>query len=181
MVLLEKEQELSRVEGELEKLQPFKEQQVRQEQEISSLERELEEARFCHENYVRQLKTQFLQERRAYDAQMATRVRVMTQRASQQASKCLEEHTVKIRSENKQLRAELKQLIETTNDLQLQKKRLSRQYNTLLREHQLNQDLQRLSVYGTTRSTGWGRGNEGGRNGRTLPEISSPHTSSVLQ
>ena len=98
----------------------------------------------------------------------------------QQASKCLEEHTVKIRSENKQLRAELKQLIETTNDLQLQKKRLSRQYNTLLREHQLNQDLQRLSVYGTTRSTGGG-GNEGGRNGRTLPEISSPHTSSVLQ
>ena len=47
------------------------------------LERQLEEARFRHENHVRQLKTQFLRERRAYDAEMAARVRAMTQRASQ--------------------------------------------------------------------------------------------------
>ena len=88
----------------------------------------------------------------------------------QQASECLEEHTAKIRSENKRLRAELKELIETTNNLQLQKKRLSRQYNTLLREHQLNQDLHRLSVYGGVRGNG----------SSTLPDIHSPHTSSVL-
>lgn len=100
----------------------------------------------------------------------------------QQASECLEEHTARIRSENKRLRAELKQLIETTNDLQLQKKRLSRQYNTLLREHQLNEDLQRLSVYGTRSVGGGGRRSVGGKTGGTLPDIiSSPCSSSVLQ
>ena len=61
----------------------LQEQQVRQEQEIGALERQLEEAVFRHENHVRRMKTQFLQERRAYDAEMAARVRVMTQRASQ--------------------------------------------------------------------------------------------------
>ena len=61
----------------------IQEQQVRQEQEISSLERQLEEAVFHHENHVRRMKTQFLQERRAYDAEMAARVRLMTQRADQ--------------------------------------------------------------------------------------------------
>lgn len=60
----------------------LQEQQVRQEQEIGALERQLEEAVFRHENHVRKMKTQFLQERRAYDAEMAARVRAMTQRAS---------------------------------------------------------------------------------------------------
>lgn len=59
------------------------EQQVRQEQEINVLERQLEEAKFRHENHVRSMKTQFLQEKRAYEAEMALRVRTMTQRASQ--------------------------------------------------------------------------------------------------
>lgn len=61
----------------------LQEQQVRQEQEIGMLERQLEEAKFRHENHVRSMKTQFLQEKRAYDAKMAARVRTMTQRASQ--------------------------------------------------------------------------------------------------
>ena len=61
----------------------LQEQQTQQEQEIGALERELEEAVFRHENHVRKMKTQFLRERRAYDAEMAARVRLMTQRASQ--------------------------------------------------------------------------------------------------
>ena len=59
----------------------------------------------------------------------------------QQASDCLKEHTQRIRTENHQLRSELQRLIETTNDLQLQKKHLEKQYQALLREHQYNQDL----------------------------------------
>ena len=51
---------------------------------------------------------------------------------------------MKIRTENQGLRVELKQLIETTTDLQRQKKRLIRQYHSLLREHQLSRELQRL-------------------------------------
>ena len=43
----------------------------------------MEETKFRHENHVRRMKTQFLRERRAYDAEMASQVRLMTQRASQ--------------------------------------------------------------------------------------------------
>ena len=62
----------------------------------------------------------------------------------QQATECLKKHTLDIKLENQRLRSELQQIIEETNDLQLQKKRLDKQYRTLLREHQFNQDLQRL-------------------------------------
>ena len=64
--------------------------------------------------------------------------------APQQATECLKKHTLDIKLENQRLRSELQQIIEETNDLQLQKKRLDKQYRTLLREHQFNQDLQRL-------------------------------------
>ena len=43
---------------------------------------------FRHENHARKMKTQFLQERRAYDAEMAARVRAMTQRASKVTVVC---------------------------------------------------------------------------------------------
>ena len=62
----------------------------------------------------------------------------------QQATECLKKHTHEIKLENQQLRNELQQIIEETNDLQLQKKKLDKQYRSLMREHQFNQDLQRL-------------------------------------
>jgi chromosome segregation ATPase len=63
---------------------------------------------------------------------------------SQQASECLKKHTHEIKLENQRLRSELQQVIDATNDLQMQKKKLDKQYRSLLREHQFNQDLQRL-------------------------------------
>lgn len=63
---------------------------------------------------------------------------------SQQAAECLKKHTHEIKLENQHLRSELQQIIDATNDLQLQKKKLDKQYHSLLREHQFNQDLQRL-------------------------------------
>ena len=62
----------------------------------------------------------------------------------QQATECLKKHTYEIKMENQRLRSELQQIIEATNDLQSQKKKLDKQYRSLLREHQFNQDLQRL-------------------------------------
>lgn len=62
----------------------------------------------------------------------------------QQATEYLQEHTSHIKTENQRLRKELQQLIDMTNDLQLQKKRLEKQYQTLLQEHQFNQDLKQL-------------------------------------
>ena len=49
-----------------------------------------------------------------------------------------------MKSENHKLRSELQQLIETTNDLQLQKRRLEKQYRTLLQEQQASHNMQLL-------------------------------------
>lgn len=48
--------------------------------------------------------------------------------------------------ENKHLRAELHDLIEATQGLQSQKKRLERQRQALLRERELQEDLKKLHL-----------------------------------
>ena len=63
---------------------------------------------------------------------------------AQEVTEHLTEHTSLIKTENHRLRKELQDLIETTNDLQVQKKRLERQYQALLQEHQYNQSIQQL-------------------------------------
>ena len=62
----------------------------------------------------------------------------------QQAAEFLKRHTQHIKVENHQLRKELQDLIDVTNALQLQKKKLEKQYSDLLREHQFSQNLQML-------------------------------------
>lgn len=62
----------------------------------------------------------------------------------QQASVCLAQHTKQIQVENRELRQNLQELIDVTTSLQLQKRRLEKQYSGLLREHQFSQNLQQL-------------------------------------
>ena len=137
-----------------------------QEQEICRLEEELEERRFQHEDRIRSMKTKFLKEKKTFEESTEARIRSMAEAANkvscvsylhdmlfttnsllkytQQATECLKKHTHEIKLENQRLRSELQQIIEATNDLQLQKKKLDKHYRSLLREHQFNQDLQRL-------------------------------------
>ena len=62
----------------------------------------------------------------------------------QEASDCLEKHTQRIRVENHKLRRELQELINHTSAMQLHKKRLENQYQSLLREHHFSQSLKQL-------------------------------------
>ena len=59
----------------------------------------------------------------------------------QQASESMERQTRTIKLENKELRRELKGLIELTNALQQQKTGLEKQYKSLKHEHQFNYEL----------------------------------------
>ena len=56
--------------------------QQEQEQEISRLEWQLEEMRFQHEDKVRRLKTQFLMDKRAFEETIEDLIRTEAQRAS---------------------------------------------------------------------------------------------------
>jgi len=65
---------------------------------------------------------------------------------SQQADVCVRQHSQQIIEENKSLRAKLYGLIEATQGLQAQKKRLQRQHQALLRERELQEDLKKLRL-----------------------------------
>ena len=131
-----------------------------QEQEISQLERVVEDKKFDHENKVRILKAKFLEEKRLFEVAMEDHIRTMADQANsvqpppqyeiwtiiffffiQQAAKCLKDQTERIRRENHELRHQLVSLIQTTDELQSQKRKLEKQYKALLHEHQFNQEL----------------------------------------
>lgn len=52
---------------------------------------------------------------------------------TQEASRCLQEHSQMVRNENHRLREELRRLIDTSGELQTLRTRLETQYQTLLR------------------------------------------------
>ena len=53
-----------------------------QEQEISRLEEELEEQRFRHEDRIRSMKTKFLKEKKAFEEATEARIRAMADSAN---------------------------------------------------------------------------------------------------
>lgn len=53
-----------------------------QEQEISRLEEELEEQRFQHEDRIRSMKTKFLKEKKAFEEATEARIRAMADSAN---------------------------------------------------------------------------------------------------
>ena len=111
---------------------------------------------------------------------VCARVNACILSTQQQASECLKEHTQRIRTENQQLRSELQRLIETTNDLQLRKKHLGKQYQALLQEHQYNQDLLQMRGSAFRNLEGGSDYNFSGAGTRSpgisLPEISRAST-----
>lgn len=62
----------------------------------------------------------------------------------QEAKQCLDEHTRRIKDENRLLRKELLQLIRRTRALHEHRQELEEQHKTLLREVQYSRDLKKL-------------------------------------
>ena len=58
----------------------------------------------------------------------------------------MKQHSQQVVKENRTLRVELHELIEATQGLQVQKKRLERQHQALLRERELQEDLKKLRL-----------------------------------
>ena len=58
----------------------------------------------------------------------------------------MKQHSQQMVEENRTLRVELHELIEATQGLQVQKKRLERQHQALLRERDLQEDLKSLRL-----------------------------------
>ena len=105
-----------------------------------------------HTAAMTNLATQVHETHTAAMTNLATQVHVLALSSqlpllpTQQADVCVKQHSRQIMEENKRLRVELHELIEATQGLQAQKKRLEHQYQTLLREKELQEDLKKLRL-----------------------------------
>lgn len=143
-LMLEKEAELALTNNELAELEEYQALQRDQKAEIAHLEQEVHMMRGKHSEAIQKLKSQFLREKRSYQRESDDKIQEMAQQASQEAKQCLDEHTHRIKDENRLLRKELLQLIRRTRALHEHRQELEEQHKTLLREVQYSRDLKKL-------------------------------------
>ncbi|XP_002738993.1 coiled-coil domain-containing protein 166-like [Saccoglossus kowalevskii] len=143
-ILLEKEAELAKTKKELDDLEEFKRLQADQVQRIKDLEKEVMKMRGKHTDTIQKLKTQFLSEKRNYQQDSESKVNELAKQANREALHCLNEHTSRIKDENRELRRELLKLIQTTRALHEHKQELEDQRKQLMREQQYGNDLKTL-------------------------------------
>ncbi|XP_013078840.2 basal body-orientation factor 1-like [Biomphalaria glabrata] len=143
-ILLEKQHLLEKTHQELNDLQEYKDLQSDQQNKIKELEQEVMKLRAHHTQCVQKMKSDFLKEKKEYLQDSETRVQSLEKKANQEALQCLTEHTSKIKVENRQLRQELLQLINTSRALNEHKAMLEEQKRQLLREQSYANDLKKL-------------------------------------
>lgn len=143
-ILLEKEADLARARKELDDLEEYKRLQADQVQRIRDLEKEVMKMRGKHTDTIQKLKTQFLMEKRDYQQESEAKVNELAKQANREALHCLNEHTARIKSENRELRRELLKKIQTSRALHEHKQELEEQRKQLLREQQYGDDLKTL-------------------------------------
>ena len=143
-VILSKESELTNIQNELAELHEFQVLQREQKGEISTLEKKMSEIRIKHNEAVQRLKGNFLEEKNTYQKQSEDELTELTKEAKKDAQQCLNDHTVKIKQENRTLRKELLELIQKTRALHHHKLELEEQRKVLLREQDYTDDLQKI-------------------------------------
>ena len=65
--------------------------------------------------------------------------------ASKKAWECLSKHVLDVRDENEDLRKQLSSLVDQSNGLQMQKRKLEKQHTELKRRDQLKQEMFQVS------------------------------------
>lgn len=143
-ILLEKENMLSRTKQELEDLQEYKNLQREQLSKIRELEKEVMHMRGKHSETIQQLKAKFLKEKKEFQTDSENRIQTMTKQANKEAFQCLNDHTDRIKIENRGLRHELLKLIRKTRALHEHKMQLEDQKKQLVREQQYANDLKKI-------------------------------------
>ncbi|XP_072028582.1 coiled-coil domain-containing protein 166-like [Amphiura filiformis] len=143
-VLMERETQLAKTRKELQDLEEYKKLQEEQVQRIRDLEKEVMGMRGDHTQTIQKLKSQFLSEKREFQQESEAKIQEVAKQANREAIHCLNEHTTRIKSENRKLRQELLKLITKSRTLNSHKTALEDQQKELLREQQYAADLKRL-------------------------------------
>lgn len=142
--LLVKENILAKVNRELDELHEYKVLQQEQTATIRDLEKQIIFLRAKHSDTIQQMKTMFLAEKQDFQASSQQKITDMTKQANKDAVVCLNEHTEKVKQQNRQLRKELLLLIRKTQALYEHKRRLEEQRQQLVLERQYADDLRNI-------------------------------------
>nr|XP_039265015.1 coiled-coil domain-containing protein 166-like [Styela clava] len=142
--LLEKESLLTKARKEFQDLGEYRELREDQLKKIKQLEREVLHMRGKHSDTIQQLKAKFLQEKAEYTEESENKIQALALEANKKAVQCLNEHTTNIKYENRQLRAELLNLIRKSQVLNQHKQELEEQKKQLQREQQYSEDIRKL-------------------------------------
>ncbi|XP_027528948.1 coiled-coil domain-containing protein 166-like [Neopelma chrysocephalum] len=137
--LRDTEAESSRLDTELEELEPYKEVLAQSERRVKELEQELLATRIRCAEETRNVKSRFLQEKAECERELQRRMQQLTWRAEEVALRALIQHVEQVKAENRRLRRELLGLIQHSQVLRDSQIRLRDQQEQLLRENQCAQ------------------------------------------
>ncbi|NWX64552.1 CC166 protein, partial [Promerops cafer] len=137
--LKDTEAEASRLDTELEELEPYKEQKVQAEQKVKALEKELRVTRIRCAEETHAIRSRFLQEKADCEQEFHQRMQQLTWGAEEVALQALIQHVEQVKAENRLLRQELLGLLQHCQLLRDAKIQLQDQQEQLLRENQCAQ------------------------------------------
>ncbi|CAN8176882.1 unnamed protein product [Coccothraustes coccothraustes] len=131
----ETEAKASRLDTELEQLEPYKEQKVQAEQRVKALEKELRVTRIRCAEETHAVRSRFLQEKADCEQQFHRRMQQLTWGAQEVAMQALIQHVEQVKAENRLLRHELLGLLQHCQLLKDTRIQLQDQQEQLLREN----------------------------------------------
>jgi len=111
---------------------------------IKNLEEQVVRIGSSHSETIQQMKAQFLKEKSEYSDLSQEMINALIEEANKKAVKCLDEHASSIKHENRALRTELLELINSSRVLNARKKELDDQKKELIREKQFSDDIRRI-------------------------------------
>ncbi|NXQ11614.1 CC166 protein, partial [Peucedramus taeniatus] len=132
--LQDTEAEASRLDTELEQLEPCKEQKVQAEQKVKALEKELRVTRIRCAEETHAIRSRFLQEKAECEQELQRKMQQLTWGAQEVALRALIQHVEQVKAENRLLRHELLGLLQHCQLLRGARIQLQDQQEQLLRE-----------------------------------------------
>jgi len=142
--LMEKESVLAKINQEYKELEDYQALREEQLETIKDLEKEVVEKRNEYSESIQNIKTEFLTKRANYAKESDEKIKRLAKEANKKAVLCLEEHAKLMKTENKNLRTELMELLKRSSMLNEHKQQLEKQNADLVREQQYSNDILRL-------------------------------------
>ncbi|NWV71180.1 CC166 protein, partial [Malurus elegans] len=142
--LKDTEAEASRVDTELEELEPYRELKVQAEKKVKKLEKELRVTRIRCAEETNGIRSRFVQDKAECEQELHQRMQELTWGAEEVALQALIQHVEQVKAENRNLRQELLGLLQHCQVLRDAKVRLQDQQEQLLRENQCAQQASLL-------------------------------------